>query len=505
MKEHVKHDVNSWVQALTDHDMPIFSGTVSEVTQAVNSSFTSASDVAQAILKDASLTGRLLKMANSFHYNPTGKEFSTISRAVMVLGFNQVRVLALSLLLVDSLSDSVQRDKLTEEMAGSFHAAVQAEELARKTKCKSPENIFVATLLSRLGNMAFWAFSGDKATTLLELIEKGGMTEKQAEAEVLGFSLHQLTQGLSKSWALGELLDKSLSGAYKDDPLVSLINMGQSLAQASINGWDSEEAKLTIEQVARQLDISVDEVQDIAHQNAKQAKDITRIYGATAASKLIPQPQTAALEEDITEIDSDEQTLDIENLDLDMSEEDDVKLEAEPHYTEANIDLQLTIMAEITAVIEEKPNINIILEMALEGIYRGMGMDRSLFAVISPDGKTLSCKYALGADNERLIKEFIIDISHATNIFNKVIHTQKAVHIPSDPKEIDGTLTRDTLRLLGKPPYLIMPTVVRGKVIGVFLADRNASNRAIESKDFLSFQQFCMQANMALTFLSIKD
>lgn len=482
--------------------MPIFSGTVSDVTNAVNSSSTSATDVATAILKDASLTGRLLKMANSFHYNPTGKPFSTISRAVMVLGFNQVRALALSLLLVDSLSEGRHKDKLTEEMAESFHAAIQAQELARKAKCKSPEDVFVATLLSRLGNMAFWAFAGDNATTLLELIDAGEITEKEAEAKVLGFSLHQLTQGLSKSWHLGELLDKSLSGTHNDDPLVDLIGMGQSLARASKNGWDSDQAQQAIAAIAKKLELPVKEVQNFAHSNAKQAKEVTTIYGVRSASQRIPQP-IILLDKDIESASDNDSVSPEIALEAEQLLVEDLELESVNAYKEPDTNLQLTIMQEITDVIEEKPSINIVLEMVLEGLYRGIGMDRSLFAIISKDNKTLICKYALGTDNELLSKSFKIDISQSTNVFNQVIHSKKAVHISADPKKIDGTLSRDTLKFLGKPPYLIMPTIIRGKVIGVFMADRNESNRGIEDKDFLSFQQFCMQANMALTLLSI--
>ena len=497
----VKKNVELWIQQLTEQDMPIFSGTVSDVTNAVNSSSTSATDVATAILKDASLTGRLLKMANSFHYNPTGKPFSTISRAVMVLGFNQVRALALSLLLVDSLSEGRHKDKLTDEMAESFHAAIQAQELARKTKCKSPEDVFVATLLSRLGNMAFWAFAGDNATTLLELIDAGEITEKEAEAKVLGFSLHQLTQGLSKSWHLGELLDKSLSGTHNDDPLVDLIGMGQSLARASKNGWDTDEAEQAIASIAKKLELSVKEVQNFAHSNAKHAKEVTTIYGAKTASQRIPQP--IVLDKELESgSDSDSVSPEIA-LEAEQLLVEDIELESVNAYKEPDTNLQLTIMQEITDVIEEKPSINIVLEMVLEGLYRGIGMDRSLFAIISKDNKTLICKYALGTDNELLSKSFKIDISQSTNVFNQVIHSKKAIHISADPKKIDGTLSRDTLKFLGKPPYLIMPTIIRGKVIGVFMADRNESNRSIEDKDFLSFQQFCMQANMALTLLSI--
>jgi hypothetical protein len=48
-----------------------------------------------------------------------------------------------------------------------------------------------------------------------------------------------------------------------------------------------------------------------------------------------------------------------------------------------------------------------------------------------------------------------------------------------------------------------MPVIVRSKVISIFLADRNASSQNIEEKDFIAFQQFCQQANMGLSFLTM--
>jgi len=499
LNNHDNHDVDAWIQHLTDEDMPVFAGTVTDVTNAVNDDETSAADVAQTILKDASLTGRLLKMANSFYYNPNGHEMNTVTRAVMILGFDQVRALALSLVLVDSLSDGKHRGKVIEEMAQSFHAAIQAQELATLTKVKSPENVFVATLLSRLGNMAFWAFSGDKASQLSELIESGDMSDLEAEKAVLGFHLKDLTKGLSKSWSLGELLENSLNDD-ENDPLVKLVSMGQELAQAAKQGWDESEAQEAIESVAKQLDLPISNLKEIAHKNAKQAKTITKMYGVTEASKRIPIANFKLVEEDeasdhlqaeiVVEDDSELK------LDVELEEEDIIS------YPVPDANIQLTILQEITDAIEEKPSINVILEMVLEGLYRGVGMDRSLFAILSKDRKTLMCKYAVGEDDKLLSQQFKIDVSHANNIFKQVITSKKAAHIPADPKKITGTLTRDTLKFLGTPPYLIMPTVVKGKVIGVFVADRNASKREIESKDFLSFQQFCQQANMGLTFLS---
>jgi len=480
--KNAKQEIDAWIKRLSDEDMPVFSSTVADVTQAVNDAETSAADVAQTILRDASLTSRVLKMANSFYYNPNDQKISTISRAVMVLGFEQVLALTLSLVLIDALSKGEQRDKLIDEMALSCHAAIQAEELAHQTRCEFPENVFVATLLSRLGNMAFWAFSGDKGTELLNLIESGEMTEQEAENEVLGFSLHQLTKGLSKSWSLGELLDKSLSGKHKTDPEIAVINMGKELAEVATDGWEHNEAKKVIEQVSKYLEVSVAETKKIVYGSAKKAKDITRMYGAFDASNRINQADTI--------------TIELEN-DGQMQQEDEIGL-----YPYPDAGMQLSILKEIAEAIEENRGINVILEMVLEGIHRGVGMDRSMFAILSKDRKTLTCKYAIGDDNERLRDQFKIDISNPKNIFNLSISNKKARHIPSDPKMVEGTIARETLKMLGTPPYLIMPTIVKGKVIGMFIADRNASSRQIDDKDFVAFQQFCQQANMGLTFLS---
>ena len=499
MASKANKELESWIKHLSGEDMPVFSGTVADVTESVNSEDSSASEVAQTILRDASLTSRLLKVANSFNYNPSGKKISTVSRAVMVLGFEQVGALTLTLALVDSLSEGVQRHKLTEEMAQSFHAAIQAQQLAKKMGCKSPEDIFVATLLSRLGNMAFWAFSGQKGTEVLNLIQSENLTEQEAESQVLGFRLRDLTVGLSKSWSLGELLDDFLSDHHGNDERHNIISIGQELAEAAKNGWDSEQVAIIFERAAKKLGLSVDEVEELAHQNAKHAKEITRIYGVTEASKRIPQPNI-----DMEIIGEDSAEVEPESTDEPRSTiTEDTVVTVTDKYPEPDSNVQLTIMQEITSAIEEKPSINIILEMVLEGLHRGVGMDRALFAILSPDRRTLTCKYALGENNERLCKELRINLSNTNNIFHKVIDSKKAMHVPSDPKKLTGTLSRDTLSLLGPPAYLVMPVIVRSKVIGIFMADRNASGRDVEEKDFIAFQQFCQQANMGLTFLAM--
>lgn len=481
--------VDKWIKQLSEKDMPVFSGTVTEVTQVVNNEDTSASDVARVVLRDASLTGRVLKAVNSFHFNPTSQAINTVSRAVMVMGFDKVRALTLSMVLVDNLGQGMQREKLIEEMAQAFHAATQAQEFAKVCKAGEPEDIFVATLLSRLGKMAFWAFADDQADMLMNEID-AGLDEQQAEIDILGFPLAELTKALSQQWHLGDVVNDYLHGRI-DKTKAACINAGLELADMAKAGWGNEQQDEVINRLADELKLDAKQLQDRAYDNAQTARDITKLYGSYAASQGIPLPDEA--DEPQAEPDTELQA----------------ELQAEPEqtaasYPEPDTQYQMTVMQEITATVQERPSIGIVLEMVLEGIYKGVGTDRAIFAILNPERSHLSPKYVMGENADELRQQLSIDIRRPENVFHQIIKSQQARLLPGDPSALGGTLSRDTVRLLGTPPYMVAPVIVRNKVIGVFMADRKASGRALQQTDFLAFQQFCQQANMGLTILAMQ-
>jgi HD-like signal output (HDOD) protein len=486
----VKASIHDWIEQLTESSMPIFSGTVGKITSVINSSESSASDVAHVVLQDASLTSRLLKLANSFAYNPLGQDVSTISRAVMVLGFERIKSLTLSLVLIDSLAKGVQRNHLILEMADAFHSAMQAEALAKAKSINKPENVFVTSLLSRIGNMAFWAFASDEQAAFLDQLLQEGMDEAKAERKVLGFALTDLTKDLSQKWALSESLNTFLAGEANE--YTDLIKAGRELAITSREGWNGVEAKQVIESTARKLNKPYLDIEDLAFSTAKNAKKVTHLYGSTEISNNIPQANAL----------TDDAVLDLEVDAVEVAMQEESKQQKEIKGIQANPQLQLTIMQDIANAIEEKPSLNIILEMVLEGIHRGVGMDRCLFAILAPDRRRLLCKFALGTNNEQLCKELIIPLASADNVFLKSAAAKKAVHIDSSCDH--RNIPEQVITLVGTPPYLVMPAIVKGKVIGLFMADRNESNREIEEKDFIAFQQLCQQANMGMTFLTSK-
>ena len=119
-------DLTGWIARIRNCEMPVFGRTVDALHTLMEDEKASASALAQVILKDAAMTTKVLRLANSAFFNHAHQGISTVSRAIVVLGFDPVAELALSVSLVDSLLSGGVRSRVHEEMARSFHAAVQA-------------------------------------------------------------------------------------------------------------------------------------------------------------------------------------------------------------------------------------------------------------------------------------------------------------------------------------------------------------------------------------------
>ena len=123
-------------------------------------------------------------------------------------------------------------------MARGFHAAVQARSLGGMRRDGRSEEVFIAALLSRVGDMAFWCFGGAAAQRLDEVLNDGGQTPDEAQMSVLGFRLRQLTAGLAREWKLGPLLLSVVEGGGRGGAEQAIV-FGQRLAIEVENGWDA--------------------------------------------------------------------------------------------------------------------------------------------------------------------------------------------------------------------------------------------------------------------------
>lgn len=219
-------DLSEWIARIRGCDMPVFARTVDALRRIIGDERASASALAQVILKDASMTTKVLRLANSAYFNQAHQGISTVSRAIVVLGFDPVAQLALSVALIDVLLSGSVRSRVNLEMARSFHAAVQARWVIQRRGEQEGEKVFIAALLSRVGEMAFWCFGGERAQALERCMKQGQLREEEAQQVVLGFSLRHLSAGLVREWKLGSLAAAAIEGdARSHGPELSLIHI----------------------------------------------------------------------------------------------------------------------------------------------------------------------------------------------------------------------------------------------------------------------------------------
>ncbi len=123
-------NLDNWIERISENELPISKYTVNAINDVVSKDATSTSDLSRIILRDANLTARVLRLANSATYNVTGSTISTVSRAIVYLGFNLVRDISMSLAIIDGLLSGKAKEHALKLMAQSFHAAVQARDFA---------------------------------------------------------------------------------------------------------------------------------------------------------------------------------------------------------------------------------------------------------------------------------------------------------------------------------------------------------------------------------------
>ena len=136
--------------------MPSLSTTVAKVLEVCNSPRTSANDLNRVISLDPVLTGHVLKLINSAYYS-LPNQISSLARAIIMLGLNTVKNLALSTAVIGALGKKSSFTTLPMDAfwAHSICVGVTAKAMAvaRNVPSTEREEYFVAGMLHDLGKI----------------------------------------------------------------------------------------------------------------------------------------------------------------------------------------------------------------------------------------------------------------------------------------------------------------------------------------------------------------
>ncbi|MBK9989508.1 MAG: HDOD domain-containing protein [Verrucomicrobia bacterium] len=177
---------------------------------------TSVQELAGLIGKDLVVTTKVICAANTMGYNPTGVEVSTISQAIHVIGFNKIRQLAVSLLLIENAERTLNPTEKREIAALALCSGLMAESVMEKHGSNNPEQAFICASLRNYGRILMTTFMIEEYRRARTMAMQEGASEDEAFNQVFGLTPLELGYHLLESAHLPEPILKSMRALPPD-------------------------------------------------------------------------------------------------------------------------------------------------------------------------------------------------------------------------------------------------------------------------------------------------
>lgn len=272
----MENNLQNWVTYIGNQSIPVFNDTIQSVMKLTTDEKSSCKQLAEIILQDASLTSRVIRVANSPFYNRWNTETSDLRRVILLLGYKRISEICLTLSILDTLTDKRACKIVYKVISKSFHAAVQARSIAEIYGLKNPDKIYLATLLNNIGEISFWSLTGKAGRLISDLLKDHYISSEQAQINILGTTFRKLSIGLATEWQFSDLLKRSLNTPESDDIEIKCINYGYKIAESIIN--KNADFDLTSEKIAKEARRSIYDVRDIINDNILLAHDTYNFY-----------------------------------------------------------------------------------------------------------------------------------------------------------------------------------------------------------------------------------
>lgn len=175
-----------------------------EIKRVIDAPDSDIIDAAKAISTDAALTTRLLRIVNSPVY-AQGRQVETVTRAVSLLGMNQVHDLCLAASLATAFAGiRPESMDVARFWRNSLLCANTARKLAETCCIMERERLFVIGLLADIGHMAFYLQIPEQMSKVLLELEKGDDPIHVIERRLIGCDYAETGGALLRRWGLPE-------------------------------------------------------------------------------------------------------------------------------------------------------------------------------------------------------------------------------------------------------------------------------------------------------------
>ncbi len=221
-------------------DLPTLPSVITQITSMTSNPQTNAADIGKLIGNDPSLSSKILKLINSAYYG-FPRKIQSVTKAIVLLGFNKVKNIALSASVLDAFKDknsqSIPNFDFYQFWEHSVSVGICAEVVAKHTRAQLTDDAFIGGLLHDVGKVIIAIFL-EEGADIFANAEATKRTFSQAALEKIEIDEAKVGALLAEHWNFPENLVRSIRYSIHPDKtrqfrdVVGCIHLGKVLASS---------------------------------------------------------------------------------------------------------------------------------------------------------------------------------------------------------------------------------------------------------------------------------
>lgn len=184
-------------------DFPTLPTIYTKLNEVTSDPKSTATDVANIIAQDQASATKVLRLVNSPAFG-FQRVVTTISQAVVLLGFDEIKNIVLTISIIDTFKDIGNSNYLKPIDLWKYSIAmgIVSRAIAEDIKVESSEKVFLCGILHGIGKLLFMKMLPDLYEKVLSYSYENKVSTRETEVKIIG--MHNSTAGrlLAEKWNL---------------------------------------------------------------------------------------------------------------------------------------------------------------------------------------------------------------------------------------------------------------------------------------------------------------
>jgi putative nucleotidyltransferase with HDIG domain len=184
--------------------IPTLSTVIEKIARLLQNPQTSAEEIGKVITTDQALAAKVLRLVNSAFYGFPGR-ISTITHAVVILGFSTVKNIVLTASIFDAFANkknTASDFNIEEFWLHSIGCGAASQAIAKHIGFKEKEECFIAGLIHDIGKIILCYYFPEEFEAVFRHARSKGVLFLDSEREIIGITHNEIGAIIARRWNL---------------------------------------------------------------------------------------------------------------------------------------------------------------------------------------------------------------------------------------------------------------------------------------------------------------